>query len=187
MKVLVIDNFDSFVYNIIQYLNVLGANVDVRTNEELDGVKDTSQYEGIVISPGPGNPENPKDRGETIEFLEKSDYKKVLGICFGHQLLGHYLGAKIKLAAEVYHGYVDTIVHRNSVLYANVPQKFRAIRYHSLILEPAPAIIIDASSATDGTVMGFHSADKKIYGIQFHPESYYSEHGQAIFQNFLGI
>lgn len=187
MKVLVIDNYDSFVYNIIQYLQMLGAEVDVSTNSELAEINDASMYDAVIISPGPGNPENPVDRGDTISFLEKAQIGKVLGICFGHQLLGMYMGAKVKLADNVFHGYVDTVKHGDSRLYANVPETFRAIRYHSLVLDPDPSIVVDAVSETDGSIMGFHSADGKVYGIQFHPESYYSEHGLEILNNFLGI
>ena len=140
-----------------------------------------------MISPGPGNPEIQSDRGETVEFLENSQPRKVLGICFGHQLLGFYLGSRIKLAGKVHHGYVDTIRHTGGKLYRNVPAEFKAIRYHSLVIEEEPSIVVDAVSSSDGSVMGFHSEDGRMYGIQFHPESYYSEHGLSVLENFLGI
>lgn len=185
MKVLVIDNYDSFVYNIVGYLKKLGAEVDTVANDRLEEVKDIRKYHSVVISPGPGNPLNEKDRGGIIEFLDKNRDKKVLGICFGHQLLGYYLGSKIKMSPRVLHGELDRIRHSGGPLYMNVPKTFTSIRYHSLIIEPNANIVVDSVSETDGSVMGFHSHDHRYFGLQFHPESFYSEYGETILSNFL--
>lgn len=125
------------------------------------------------------------DRGHIFEFLEKFKTGKILGICFGHQVLAYYLGGKIKQSSSVMHGDVDVIRHTGSELYRGVPNSFKAARYHSLEIEPSDRIVVDSRSETDGAVMGFHSLDSRIHGIQFHPESYYSEFGETILNNFM--
>lgn len=187
MKVLIINNYDSFVFNIVQAIEKSGVKVDVVENDRISRLGDLSSYSSAIISPGPGNPSNPSDRGEIFQFLDNFKEKKVLGICFGHQVLAHYLGSNIKRSSKVMHGDVDSISHHGSSLYRGVPKKFKAIRYHSLEIEPGDGISIDSVSDSDKAVMGFHSRDGFLHGIQFHPESYYSEYGETILNNFLGI
>ncbi|MCL4335207.1 MAG: aminodeoxychorismate/anthranilate synthase component II [Candidatus Thermoplasmatota archaeon] len=184
MNVLVIDNYDSFVYNIVQAIGKLGHDVTLRENDDLNDV-DPNEYARIIISPGPGNPTNPHDRGDVLEFLSKSVNAKVLGICFGHQLLAHHLGGEIKLGRVIRHGEIDLIRHFGGSMYRNIPEKFSAVRYHSLVVDAVPGAVIDSVSITDGQIMGFHSTDGKYYGIQFHPESYYTEYGERLISNFL--
>ena len=185
MRVLIINNYDSFVYNIVQAVQKAGAQVDVVENDRVDEIKNLDEYSAAIISPGPGNPMNSKDRGDVFKFIDTFQRKKILGICFGHQVLAYYLGSRIKQSKAVMHGEVDDITHSGGPLYRNVPARFRSARYHSLEVDPGEGIVVDSRSASDGAVMGFHSAKGKMFGIQFHPESFYSEHGETILQNFL--
>lgn len=184
MKVLIINNYDSFVYNIVQAVEKTGMKVDIVENDRLDEVRGMDSYSSAIISPGPGNPVNPEDRGEIFGFIE-SFRGKILGVCFGHQVLAYYLGGRIRRSRSVVHGEVDTISHNGGKLYRGVPETFRSIRYHSLEVEPDGGIVVDSRSRTDGAVMGFHSEDGRFYGIQFHPESHYSTYGEDILKNFL--
>ncbi len=182
-KLLIIDNYDSFVYNIYQYAKSLGINVDMVENNKLKDIN--NDYDGYIISPGPGNPENINDRGNLFEFIDDNKNKKFLGICFGNQALGYYLGSKIEIAKRLMHGQTDKIIHKDSILYKNIPEEFIAIRYHSLVITENKNIIIDAYSATDNSIMGFHSKNNNIFGVQFHPESYYSQYGELLIKNFV--
>jgi len=181
-RILIIDNHDSFVYNIYQYVSNNNVQVDVKTNDDLSNIE---PYDGYIISPGPGNPKNIEDRGELYEFIDRNRSSKFLGVCFGNQILGYYLGSDITLSKRLMHGQPDTIIHRNSPLYTDIPEKFTAIRYHSLVLKESSNMIVDAVSESDGEIMGFHSKDGNFFGVQYHPESYYSEYGRRIFQNFV--
>ncbi|WP_393971735.1 aminodeoxychorismate/anthranilate synthase component II [Oxyplasma meridianum] len=184
MKVLMIDNYDSFVNNLVDYIRQEGADVHVVTNDRLSDI-DPEKYQAVVISPGPGNPLNPCDRGEIMEFFPLLKGKKVLGICFGHQILAMMLGSKIKISQKIYHGEVDRISNDGYGVFRNLPGQINVARYHSLVVEPSENIIVDAVSESDGNVMAFHSASGNITGLQFHPESYYSEFGHEILRNFL--
>ncbi len=186
MNVLIVDNYDSFVYNIVQIVKKLGHEVTLVQNDRISGI-DPDRFDRVIISPGPGNPNDTGDRGNTLEFLAKLGNRKVLGVCFGHQLLAMYLGAKVKLGSTIRHGEIDTLRHNGTPLYRNVPREFRAVRYHSLTVERSEDIVVDSVSLTDGSVMGFHSRDNRIHGVQFHPESYYTEFGEDIIGNFLVI
>lgn len=187
MKVLIINNYDSFVYNIVQAVQKAGAKVDVVENDQLSGIEELEEYSAAIISPGPGNPVNPEDRGEIFNFIDRFRNGKILGICFGHQVLAYYLGSSIKRSSSVKHGEIDMISHNGGELYKGVPENFNSTRYHSLEIEPSVNVIVDSTSHSDGAVMGFHSRRGRMYGIQFHPESYYSEYGENILQNFLVI
>ncbi|MGP6207560.1 anthranilate synthase component II [Cuniculiplasma sp. SKW3] len=186
MKLLFVNNHDSFVYNIVQIAGNLGYDLDVRMNEDLNGV-DPEKYDRVIISPGPGNPQNPRDRGQIMELLKRCINVKVLGICFGHQTIGYFLGSEINVMAKPLHGEIDTIVHNESPLYRNIPERFRAVRYHSLTVKPSERLIVDAVSGRDGSVMGFHDKEKQFFGIQYHPESYYTEFGENIIRNFAEV
>ncbi len=184
MKVLMIDNYDSFVNNLVDYIRQEGAVVHVVPNDMLSSV-DQDKYDAVVISPGPGNPMNPGDRGQILEFFSGLGNKKVLGICFGHQILAMMLGSRIHVSGKIYHGEVDRISNDGYGVFRDLPGRINVARYHSLVVEPSKKIIVDAVSETDGSVMAFHSAGGNITGIQFHPESYYSEFGHEIVRNFL--
>ncbi len=181
-RILIIDNYDSFVYNIYQYISSPDIEADILTNDKL---KDIDEYDGYVISPGPGNPVNLEDRGDLYEFIDDHKNKKFLGVCFGNQLLGYYLGSEIILSKHIMHGEPDIIRHGESILYTGVPEEFTAIRYHSLVITENNNIIVDALSNNDKEIMGFHSKNGKFFGVQFHPESYYSDYGKTIFRNFI--
>lgn len=184
MKLLIIDNYDSFVYNIVQYVGEMGIEPEIRKNDNLESLANT-QFDKIIISPGPGTPENMKDRGEILDFIRCQKNAKVLGVCFGHQLLGLISGSTIYRMDKQLHGELDTMQHFDSPLYDGIPQEFRAVRYHSLAVEGNGNLVVDCRSKSDGSVMGFHTEDKKFFGIQYHPESFYSEFGKEILTNFM--
>lgn len=180
------DNRDSFTYNIVHLLRSLGLEIDVYDNFTPPEDINTSIYDGLIISPGPGNPLIETDRGNGFQLLENSDFPVVMGICFGHQLIGTYLGCEIYRTEKLYHGEIDRIEVTGNGLMKNLPKEFDAVRYHSLAVDPGTELIPDAVSSTDGSLMAFHSKDDRFYGIQFHPESYYSQHGKIIMENFIG-
>lgn len=183
MKMLIIDNHDSFVYNIKQFYDSLRIKTTLVSND-LVTRSEITRSDTIVISPGPGNPMQLEDRGNVGDFPEILE-KKVLGICFGHQLLGMYLGTRVRRGNKIMHGEIDSIRHFVNPLYSGVPFEFKAVRYHSLVIDPNEEIIVDAISTTDREVMGFHSAHGQIFGLQFHPESFYTRHGRRIMENFV--
>lgn len=185
MECLFIDNHDSFSYNVIQLLQK--QNYEVTIIQNTDDLAEKIDFKKIIISPGPGSPENKMDLGNIFRLIEKSKNSKFLGICFGHQALGKYLGCQITTLSRPYHGEVDTIKHLDSPIYRNIPSTFRAIRYHSLVILENSNIIVDAISLSDNSIMGFHSRDGKFYGVQFHPESFYSEYGDDILKNFMDM
>ena len=185
MRLMLSDNRDSFTYNIVHLLQSMGLQVDVYDNFTPVKEIDASLYDGLIISPGPGNPLLDSDRGNGFQLLENSDFPAIMGICFGHQLIGAYLGCEIYRTGTLYHGEIDRIAVTGEGLMKNLPQEFGAVRYHSLAVNPGNRIVPDAVSSTDGTLMAFHSRDRKFYGIQFHPESYYSQYGREIMENFI--
>lgn len=183
MRMLIIDNHDSFVYNIRQFYDSLQLKTTLVSSDQVT----RSHVVGsdvIVISPGPGSPDDLEDRGNVCEIPEILE-KKVLGICFGHQLLGMYLGSRIRKGRRIMHGEIDIIRHYRNQLYAGVPPEFKAVRYHSLVIDLNDEIVIDSVSLTDNEIMGFHSKHGQIFGLQFHPESYYTRYGRKIMENFV--
>lgn len=182
---MIINNYDSFVYNIVQAVEKTGAQVDIVENDRISEIQDIEIYSSAIVSPGPGNPVNAEDRGEIFDFIDRFGDRKILGICFGHQVIAHYLGSGIRRSRRVMHGEVDSIVHGESPLYNEVPGTFKSTRYHSLEVEPSSEIVVDSTADSDGAVMGFHSKKGRMYGIQFHPESHYSQYGELILKNFL--
>ncbi|MGC8515263.1 MAG: anthranilate synthase component II [Thermoplasmata archaeon] len=183
MQVLIIDNYDSFVYNIKQVIEKLGHSALLVANDRITK-SDLMDADSVIISPGPGNPLYEGDRGETDKILRLGE-RKVLGICFGHQLLGMMLGCNIRVADRIMHGEIDRIRHASSPIYRGIPETFEAVRYHSLVIEQNDRVIVDATSLSDGSVMGFHTPDMMVYGIQYHPESFYTKSGETILRNFL--
>ncbi len=186
MRVMLLDNKDSFSYNVVHLLKISGLEVEVFDNEVNPESIDPEDYEALIISPGPGNPVNHRDRGVGMELLEK-EFPVALGICFGNQLLGYRLGCDIYRTEKLMHGEIDTMENRGTGIMSGIPDRFIAVRYHSLAIKPSRRVVVDAVSVSDGTVMAFHSTDNRYYGIQFHPESYYSQHGKEIIENFIGV
>ncbi len=186
--VLIIDNYDSFVYNIVSLMEELGARSLVVRNDEISvsGVQRLSP-DRIVISPGPGNPLVPRDSGVTVEVVRKlGPHTPILGICMGHQVIGVAYGAGIRRARRIMHGKIDRIRHNGDQLYRGVPEVFEATRYHSLVVDDIPGELrVTAWSLGDGEVMGIRHAEHPVHGVQFHPESIGTPLGRVILRNFL--
>ena len=186
MKILLIDNYDSFTFNLYHYLSSLGVNVDVIRNDEITGeqiIKD--RYNKIVISPGPGNP---NQSGNCIKIV-KSLYKKIpiLGVCLGHQIIGQVFGSKIIQAKKIMHGKISMIKSKKIGILKNLPSKFEATRYHSLIIDKktlSNELEITAET-NDGIIMGIKHKKYNIHGVQFHPESIKTTLGMKILKNFI--
>ena len=190
MKVLVIDNYDSFVYNLIQYLGELGGEIMVYRNDQIT-LKQAMKLkpERIVISPGPGKPEEPRYFGVCSELLRNMSCKiPTLGVCLGHQGIIHIFGGKIVHAKRLMHGKTSHITHDEEGVFKGVKNPFVATRYHSLVGEKPtiPSCLkITARALDDGEIMGVRHLNYPIEGIQFHPESIMSQDGKLIIKNFL--
>ncbi len=183
VRIAVVDNYDSFTYNLVQYLAELGAESEVFRNDEVT-VGELGSYPGVVISPGPGAPE---DAGVSIEAIrELSGKSAILGVCLGHQCLGEAFGGRV-VRNEPAHGKTSWIRHDNSGVLAGVSDPFEATRYHSLIVEKSsvPEELAVTAWTADGTVMGLRHARHPTYGVQFHPESILTKEGKKILANFI--
>jgi anthranilate synthase component 2 len=183
---LMIDNYDSFTYNIVQYFGELGENVHTVRNDEisLEQIADMNP-DRICISPGP---KSPKDAGVSVDVLKEFAGKKpILGVCLGHQAIGEAFGGKIIRAKQVMHGKTSKIAHTGEGVFKGLPSPFTVIRYHSLAIERAslPACLEVTAWTDDGEIMGVRHKEFDIEGVQFHPESILSEHGHAMLKNFL--
>ena len=179
----IIDNYDSFTYNLVQYLGELGVEPTVFRNDEVK-VAELAGFDGIVISPGPGAPE---DAGISTQAIrELSGRVAILGVCLGHQCLGEAFGGKV-VRNEPSHGKTSWIRHDNSGVLAGVSDPFEATRYHSLIVERAsiPEELVVTAWTVDGTVMGLRHTRHPTYGVQFHPESVLTKEGKKILANFI--
>ena len=183
----VIDNYDSFTYNLVQYLGELGADVEVFRNdslsaEDLDGLEPSH----IVISPGPGRP---GEAGISMEVVRRLGPRRpILGVCLGHQCIGEALGGQVVRAERLMHGKTSSIYHDNGDLFQGVPSPFEATRYHSLIVaEPLPEDLEVTAHTREGEVMALRHRRYPIYGVQFHPESVLTEHGKRMLHNFLQV
>ncbi|MGI8649301.1 MAG: anthranilate synthase component II [Rubrobacter sp.] len=185
MRVLVIDNYDSFTYNLVQYLGELGAEVTVRRNDELTPEKVLELApERIVISPGPCTP---NEAGISVGLIEAAAGKvPLLGVCLGHQAIGQAFGAEI-VRAEPVHGKTAKIFHDGEGVYRGLDQEFTATRYHSLVIEEEslPECLIVTSRTEDGVIMGVRHRDFAVEGVQFHPESIMTNSGRELLRNFL--
>lgn len=178
-SMLIIDNYDSFTYNLVQYFKILGENPTVVKNDESLPAKPFSR---IVISPGPGNPDT---SGLSMEVLEK--YHKttpILGVCLGHQCIAQFFGAEIMRAKEPMHGKVSQIFHNAKGLFEGLPQGFNATRYHSLVVDNLPETL-EVTAHTDDVIMGLKHRDLPIYGVQFHPEAILTQYGLELLRNFI--
>lgn len=189
---LMVDNYDSFVYNLSCYLEECGEQVELVRNdkisaEEIEGMLEIGNLEGVVISPGP---KSPKDCGNCKEIVEKLAGKvPILGICLGHQIIGHVFGAEVEKGERPMHGKVTAIQTNQKGLFQGLPGEYQVTRYHSLVVskERFPDCLeIDASSE-DGVIMGLHHREFPIYGVQFHPEAVLTEYGHELLKNFTEI
>lgn len=181
----VIDNYDSFTYNLVQYLGELGAAPQVFRNDAvtLDELRDL-QPSHIVISPGPGQPDDGGISNEVIRELGSNT--PLLGVCLGHQCIGQVFGGKVERAPRLMHGKTSAVYHKGRGVFYGVPSPFQATRYHSLIVEePLPDFLEVTAFTSQGEVMGLVHREYPITGVQFHPESILTEHGKRILQNFL--
>jgi anthranilate synthase component 2 len=183
---LMIDNYDSFTYNIVQYFGELGEDVRTVRNDEisLEQIADMNP-DRICISPGP---KSPKDAGVSVDVLKEFAGKKpILGVCLGHQAIGEAFGGRIIRAKQVMHGKTSKIAHTGEGVFKGLPSPFTVIRYHSLAIERAslPSCLEVTAWTDDGEIMGVRHKEFDIEGVQFHPESILSEHGHAMLQNFL--
>ena len=186
LKILFIDNFDSFVWNLVDYISTFGHVTKVVKNDV--SLSDVRSFDPdvIVISPGPGSPENPDDIGSCLEIIRQFEGTPILGICLGHQAIGVAYGAKIKRVKPI-HGKPDRIFHDGSAIYKGLPNPFIAGRYHSLVLEDLPLELKATSSTEEGIIMGTKHTDFPTYGLQFHPESVLTPSGKSIIGNFLNV
>lgn len=187
---LVVDNYDSFVYNIAHYVGELGSRPLVLRNDEVTvKIVERIRPDRIIISPGPGHPANPRDVGNSPDIVrEFSGRIPILGVCLGHQIIGYVFGARIRQARTIKHGKVGQVRHVGSPLYRGVPEVFPAARYHSLVVDDLPpALAAEAYSLDDNEVMGLRHVEHLTFGVQFHPESIASPHGKRILKNFLDL
>ena len=183
---LMIDNYDSFTYNLVQDLGELGAEVRVVRNDEMtvDEVE-ALHPERVVISPGPCTP---NEAGISLALVERlAGRVPILGVCLGHQAIGQAYGGRVVRAAQVMHGKVSTVRHAGAGVFAGLPEAFIATRYHSLVVEreSLPDCLVVTAQADDGEIMGLRHRSLPVEGVQFHPEALLTEHGHALLQNFL--
>jgi anthranilate synthase component 2 len=185
---LLIDNYDSFTYNLWHYLGEMGAETVVRRNDALSADEALAMKpEGIIISPGPCDPDR---AGICLDLIIKAAGKvPLLGVCLGHQSIGQAFGGKVVRAPQPIHGKLAEIRHEGKSLFAGLPSPFKATRYHSLIVERAslPACLEVTAETDDGLIMGLAHREHNIHGLQFHPESIASEHGHAMLKNFIDM
>jgi para-aminobenzoate synthetase component 2 len=185
---LLLDNYDSFTYNLAQYLGQLGQTLEVRRNDQITLEEiETLTPERIVISPGPGIPQN---AGITIALIRRFAGKiPILGVCLGHQAIGHAFGGRVIRAPHLLHGKTSEIRHDGKTIFRGLPQPFTATRYHSLIVERKglPKELEISAETSDGLIMGLRHRKLLVEGVQFHPESVLTDAGMALLQNFLEL
>lgn len=182
---LVIDNYDSFTYNIVQYFREENQEVEIIRNDDDLSKIDFARFTGIVLSPGPSRPEN---SGITLEVIKRCDSIPILGICLGMQAMVHSFGGRIVSATRIMHGKVDEITHFGGELFKGIPSPFKAVRYHSLAADRTsfPSVFEVMAVASDGEIMAIRHTARFLWGVQFHPESYLTVHGRTIIRNFIG-
>ncbi|OOM06727.1 anthranilate synthase component II [Clostridium saccharobutylicum] len=183
---LMIDNYDSFVYNLVRYFEEIEEEIEVVRNDKIN-IKsiDKDKYIGIIISPGP---KTPKDAGRCLEIIDKFKGKiPILGICLGHQCIGHYFGGEVIKGEKPMHGKISEITHNNKQIFSGVKNPLKVTRYHSLIIDKKefPEQLQITAETLDGVIMGISHNEFPIYGVQFHPEAELTEEGHKILQNFI--
>jgi len=186
-SVLLIDNYDSFTYNLVHYLQELGESIEVVRNDAFSVSEIKSKNpKAVLISPGPGEPKN---AGICIDFIKNAENIPVMGVCLGHQAIGEAFGGKIIRAEKPMHGKTSMISHSGKTLFQGLPSPFIATRYHSLVIDKAtlPDCLEITATTEDGTIMAISHTSRNIHGVQFHPESIASEHGHKMLKNFLEI
>lgn len=185
---LLIDNYDSFAYNLVHFLGELGATVDVRRNDTLTPDEALAMGpQGIVISPGPCDPDR---AGICLDLIAKAAGRvPIFGVCLGHQCIGQYFGGRIIRAPIPMHGKLSTIEHQNTGVFEGLPSPMQATRYHSLTIDPErlPDELLVTARSEDGLIQGIAHRELPIHGVQFHPESIATQHGHALLRNFLSI
>jgi anthranilate synthase/aminodeoxychorismate synthase-like glutamine amidotransferase len=185
---LVIDNYDSFTYNLVQYFGELGADPQVKRNDAITpGEVEKMKPQKIVISPGPGRPE---EAGISMELIRKFGGKvPILGVCLGHQCMGEVYGGKVVRAGRLMHGKTSPIQHDGKGVFQGLPNPFEATRYHSLIVEKnsVPSCLEVCAETAEGEIMGLRHREYPVHGVQFHPESILSKEGKDLLANFLKI
>ena len=185
-RILVIDNYDSFVFNLVQYLGQLGVEVDVRRNDE-DTVEEARVYDGILLSPGPGTPE---DAGVCMEVVRAcAGEVPILGVCLGHQAIAAVYGGVVDRAPELLHGKTSLVEHRGEGVLAGLPEPFTATRYHSLAVRPdtVPDVLEVTGTTDSGVIMALRHRELAVEGVQFHPESVLTEGGHQLLANWLVV
>ncbi|MBI1352078.1 MAG: aminodeoxychorismate/anthranilate synthase component II [Actinomycetales bacterium] len=184
VRILVVDNYDSFVFNLVQYLAQLGAEVDVRRNDEVTP-DEARTYDGVLLSPGPGTPE---EAGICMEIVRQcAGDVPIFGVCLGHQAIAAAYGARVARAPELLHGKTSEVLHEDTGVLAGLPSPFTATRYHSLAVDPQTVPeVLEVTGATDtGVIMAIRHRDLPVEGVQFHPESVLTEGGHAMLANWL--
>lgn len=185
-RILVIDNYDSFTWNLVHYLEEIGAITQVVRNDELSVTEALAlKPDGIVLSPGPCTP---NEAGICVELVQTApDDLPILGVCLGHQSIGAAEGSDIITAQEIRHGKINKIRHENGPLFEGLPETYDVVRYHSLAIEPSdlPDTLIADAFTEDGEIMAVRHKSRPVFGVQFHPESILTEHGHALLKNFL--
>ncbi|HLU79909.1 MAG TPA: aminodeoxychorismate/anthranilate synthase component II [Burkholderiaceae bacterium] len=188
MKLLMLDNYDSFTYNLVQYFGELGADVHTHRNDQITIEEiEALQPDRICISPGPCTP---AEAGISVDVIRHFAGKvPILGVCLGHQAIGAAYGGDVVRAREIMHGKVSPITHRGTDVFAGLPSPFTVTRYHSLAVarDTLPDCLEVTAETGDGEIMGLRHTTLPVYGVQFHPESVLSEHGHALLKNFLNI
>lgn len=186
--ILVVDNYDSFTWNLVHYLEEIGASTFVIRNDELTVEDALSRGDkGIVLSPGPCTP---SEAGICVDLIRQApDDLPILGVCLGHQSIGAAEGADIVQAQQIRHGKISTLTQRGGVLFKGLPNSFDVVRYHSLAVsrQPLPDTLVADAFTDDGEIMAVHHVSRPVFGVQFHPESILTEHGHDLLRNWLAI
>jgi anthranilate synthase/aminodeoxychorismate synthase-like glutamine amidotransferase len=187
-RVLIIDNYDSFTYNLVQYFGVLGCEVIVKRNDEITVAEaEALAPDRICISPGPGRPEDAGISNEVIRALGPKT--PTLGVCLGHQCIGAVFGGEVVSAQRLMHGKTSPVQHQGTGVFEDLPNPFEATRYHSLIVrrETLPSCLEVSAETAEGEIMGLQHREFQIHGVQFHPESVLTSEGMALLKNFLAL
>jgi para-aminobenzoate synthetase component 2 len=186
LRILVVDNYDSFVFNLVQYLAQLGAHCDVRRNDEVVP-RQADDYDGVLLSPGPGSP---GDAGVCIEMVHHATGRTpLLGVCLGHQAIAEAFGGAIVRAPELLHGKTSQVLHDGVGVFDGLPSPFTATRYHSLAVDPSsvPDVLEVTARTASGVIMGLRHREHAVEGVQFHPESVLTEGGHRMLANWLAV